>query len=986
MNKLGLLHLTDIHHSTTTSFDEKMPSLLKVCQNDFSDCHHIFIILSGDIADSGKKEEYELFKQHLVSIFECLNKLSENVKILMVPGNHDCDFCTNNQARNNLINDISYQTIGDDNSVINACVDIQKNFMDFSDYFSTYYNESRMFCFHEIDINDIRVTFTGLNTAWMSSIEERTGSLFFPISRYKNILREKSGDLNIVFYHHPFSWLTPNSIPNNKNECIEFFNDISQVHLIGHEHENFCLSTDNLRGNKSLYLYGKVFNNDGDIESGFCTIKIDTSDSTLSWTHYNWQDRLYLSKEKRQLPLNNTCVGDFRIKAAFEDEITTTVAPLPVEDADIRDIYVYPDLEKFDINTKKVPRNISPMDLILSHNGTRYLLEGEDQIGRTTLLNMMFLDIYRNGKVALLVSGKDLSTNIERLLKSKMREEYDCDDTTFDKFIQMDSQHKILLVDDFHENKLNAKSTHEILKSLERNFSKIILCSNSAPNYSLIGAPNFPIYTIKPLGYKKTNELICNYYRIKGRKNNVDEQEFLQHIRETFDQVHHILGNKIIPSCPIFILSIVASLENTSFDLNQTSYGYCYQHLIYRALTFKAKVKNDEIDSFMNFLKMLSFNFYHGETDFISESDLYDFYLKYSKKYKICPYDKLKNKLLQSLLVKHEDQEYRFGYKYVFYFLVAKYIAEKVHLAEGKQLVDNLFSKIYHEDNANILVFIAHHSDDISFLDEAQLASISPFEKTSPLTLNKGAGYYSQILELANRVSNKIIQKQEDPLSAREKSLEAHDNMCVELQNVPKEVNELTVPFLESFRSIDIVGQIIKNRRGSLELAKIEELIQELFYTAFRTIGYLGDMFSKTEEAFCESLQEVVDDEEKIRKKINYQFQHMALQSCLNVFTRLIYAVGLKDFQDIFNSVAKKIDSPAAKIVSFSINSYYNKISISDLKRLVSELHDNDVALMILRMRVRSYIYYNYLDYREKQQIASILNMQISPQEGTVRY
>ena len=105
----------------------------------------------------------------------------------------------------------------------------------------------------------------------------------------------------------------------------------------------------------------------------------------------------------------------------------------------------------------------------------------------------------------------------------------------------------------------------------------------------------------------------------------------------------------------------------------------------------------------------------------------------------------------------------------------------------------------------------------------------------------------------------------------------------------------------------------------------------------------------------------------------------LALQACFNVFSKLIYSIGLKYFQEIYNEVAVEMDSPAAKIVSFSINSYYNKISIDSLKKLANELKGNEVALMILRARVKSYIYYNYIEYRERQQLAEILDMKIQP-------
>jgi len=80
--------------------------------------------------------------------------------------------------------------------------------------------------------------------------------------------------------------------------------------------------------------------------------------------------------------------------------------------------------------------------------------------------------------------------------------------------------------------------------------------------------------------------------------------------------------------------------------------------------------------------------------------------------------------------------------------------------------------------------------------------------------------------------------------------------------------------------------------------------------------------------------------------------------------------------------VAKEMDTAAAKIVSFSINSYYGKIDINELKQLCKEFKNNVVALQILRARVKAYIYNNYVDYKDKQKIAGCLDMKISPTVG----
>jgi len=190
---------------------------------------------------------------------------------------------------------------------------------------------------------------------------------------------------------------------------------------------------------------------------------------------------------------------------------------------------------------------------------------------------------------------------------------------------------------------------------------------------------------------------------------------------------------------------------------------------------------------------------------------------------------------------------------------------------------------------------------------------------------------------------------------------------------------------LQAFRSIDIVGQIVKNRKGSLPKQEIIELISELYLTGFRTVGYLGTIFADAKNQLTEELKERIKDEdgrEVVERKINSFFQFISLQTCLCVFTKLVYSAGIKDFKELYEEVAKQIGTPAAKLVSFSINSYYNEISTKEVSKLAKELKNNFVALQILKTRVKSYIYTNHIDYKQKQQLAQALNMKISPTIG----
>lgn len=549
---------------------------------------------------------------------------------------------------------------------------------------------------------------------------------------------------------------------------------------------------------------------------------------------------------------------------------------------------------------------------------------------------------------------------------------------------------KVLLIDDFQKIGLSTQNAQIFIKNAAAIFGRIIISIDSIhgtfPHLQSC-FENFDLYTIKPLGHKKTNDLIIKHHSLTQNPLSVEKQVFLDQIKYKYDQVRIVLGNKVIPSYPIFLLSILQSLSSSSIDLSETSYGYCYQSLIHYALASKAEVSNDDLGHYMNFIKILAYHFHTKDIDSIDEKEFTNFYNEYVGKYLLFPFDIVIKNLLKSQIIVEDENLYKFGYKYILYFLAAKHISDIINSYEGKLVVSNLFNNLHLENNANVLVFITHHTNDISFISDSMFHAMVTFENVTPITLNKNDSYYVHLHEISKCLSNEVIEQKESPEKIIENNLISQDNAERELERVEndddmsKEISETAKPFLQAFRSIDIVGQIVKNRKGSLKKDEIEDLIAEIYYTGFRTVGFLGEVFSDAKTVLVENLSQRIKDKDtkyEIERKISNFIQVISLQTCLGVFSKLIFAVGIKDLNALYDNVAKNINTPAAKLVSFSINSYYNDLSTKDVVELAKEFKDNPVAIAILKSRVRAYIYTNHVNYRKKQRLAQALHMKIS--------
>lgn len=992
-----IIHLTDIHIKETSAIHEKTHPLCQAILRNCRSSSHLFIVISGDIANTGKLEEYKLANTFLSNIRLLISQELPAliVRYILVAGNHDCNFEYDTQLRRNSLRNMDYMTFGDDNSVKELCLSVQNDFWKFYSNFNNPPSDQLFYTINET-VQNTSICFTLLNTAWMSSKDEKAGSLFFPCKKYLSHL--KKGKINICVWHHPVNWFNPSTEENNKKEFEEFISRLGNIHLFGHEHyQNGVNITDINTQNTSTHFSGTIFNDNGNSDnSGFSILLIEEKTNEVLFRKYDYQNNEYVQIQERNINLSSMSIKrKLAVKESFLNEINDLKIPLSFsakKNVTLTDLYIYPDLDSAKLDTNKFDNYLDSKKLISLEKNC--LIDGESQIGKSSLLYTLFNQYYENNYSPLLIRGNDIKDlSVEKQLKKAFKEQY-TNESSFETFMQLPKKEKILLIDDFGECHFNSSAINEYYKKLVNEFDKIIITINSAESIlPSIHAElrELDFFTIKPLGYKKRNDLIEKYVRLKENNLTFNEETFIETITSTFDNVQEILGNKYIPSYPLYILSILHALDYKSLNLNETSFGYCYQSLITYAL-IKAGIPNSSIDTYFNFLTELAYYFIKNDVSTINESECLSFYQSYSQKF-ICPsYQPLISNLKKSKIILFEGDKMRFGYNYILYYLSAKKISEISTSLEGKELISTFFNNLDNEKNANILVFITHHSKDITFIDESRLNSMLILDNISPITLDKNDPFYKILESLVSEIKKDVLEVNRNPIEERNSLLEQRDREINEIEHLQKnntfeneELYKKTLPFKQAFRSIEILGQIIKNRKGSLEINKINDMISELYTTAFRTIAYLSSLLNETKEEIVKFIAAETNTDahyhNEIEEKINNFMQIACLDACFATFSKIIQSVGSKDLKKQYEEVGRQLNTPAAKLVSFGVNSYYSSITAEELKKLADELKGNQVALIILRARVKSYVYMKKLDYKTKQKFASILSMEISNQK-----
>lgn len=790
--------------------------------------------------------------------------------------------------------------------------------------------------------------------------------------------------------------MTPNTIENNRTEFIDFINEYSDFVLVGHEHQQRS-ELNGIIGTETVsYFCGEALGAGRTPTSGFQTLVIDIESRNGVIQTYSWNRDLYEKQNESPFELKQlySRLQEFHVRAEYIKSIEAIEIPLGEKQSEIKisDLFVYPDLEKTNDLNKELSASYEDSERILDPDfSSTVILEGANQAGKTTLLKMLYLESVKRNTYPLLVSWENIKhKNIDSGLQRAYEEQYD--NKTYEIYAQFDNSTKILFIDNLSSDKFSNIEIRDVIEKLKSRFGKIVI--TTSPRYDSLALidmnqQDMSYARILPLGYKKRGKLIESFYRLTHQNAFIDKQLFLEDTKKLFDEVQTILGDKLMPAYPIFIISILQSMNMMQpARLDQTSYGYCYHTLIHYALSVKAKVRNEDIDSCFNYLGELAFYLYKKDDGFqsLNHGELKKFHDEYANQFVSKNFQDMKQILLDSNIVVLDDDEYRFGYEYIYYYLVAQKIASVVASDFGRNEIKKLCNNLENDKCANILVFITHHSKDSILIEEATMATMLPFEEIVPITLNKGKEYYRLLESIVDQLKDTIIPAEIDPIKEREKNWEQQDKIekslpaknDEDLSSLPQEI----IMMRQAIRSLEIVGQIIKNRKGSLPRVKLIDMVTELYYTAFRTIGFFGKLVTNTQDEIVDNLKNDSTEYEtkaKIQERLNIFIQLYSLRFCLGIFSKVIHSVGLSELKEIFNDVARKIDTPAAKVLSFSINTCYGRMSYSDLQRIYKEMKGNPVALRILKARVKSYLYHNHVDYRKRQQIADLFNWQVAP-------
>ena len=670
----------------------------------------------------------------------------------------------------------------------------------------------------------------------------------------------------------------------------------------------------------------------------------------------------------------------FKLREEYIDMITETdFISQSKGDVRIDDVFVFPNIINEAAGQEQPIRHTDEVMAI----GNNVMIKGDYRSGKTTVCTKLFLERATTGTPALMVTGSDLSTSLRHhdLTARKFGEQYT---GSFPEWDKLDG--KILIVDD-----LVANSNLNFI-AFAKNYFQTVIITLSEDDYLAFfkdekELANFHVLTIKEMSHPQQQDLIRKW---KGLKSNggVDARIPDGVVDELEDRLNSIvLDKKVVPRYSFYVLSILQTYEGfMPPGIQITAFGHCY-HALITAQIISTGVRGEDVDSVFNFLS--HFAYFLLRTRRECESLSFDqFVSKYKAMFVI------KEGVVSRIVGGHRPflrrngPGYDFRYPYVYYFLLGYYFARNprerdLHINE---IVENSFVR----DNTFILIFSIHHAYDEFLIERILECTTGAMEEVVVGTLEK---------EEVNLLEDALLEVPKNILSRLpvdvERRIEREGRDQVESIGLDSDVNEhsdvgneLVNDVLRALKNMEIMGQILRNKYGSLSRERLKEIVRTIGDAGLRLVSSITSRESilKFEDVLVERIGEIQSEGKRVEvEDVRKGFRALVIVLVLSLVERISESIGRKELDVVVKEVVREQGTTAYQLIgafhALGVTEEVEGPLVERLARLLSGVKKkkNWIAHRLISLRVQRYLNTHWIRERLRQRLFGMLGLAYKP-------
>ncbi len=1006
MSRVLFIQLSDIHFKENDSnISLRSSNVASAVQQYLPLSTKVVIIATGDISQSGKSEQFKIAKKFIQDIandIQSRHGIAPN--IVTVPGNHDADFDSSRaRVRSKILKQLSTESAESiETGDLDECVVIFSEYQKFSEEIETIipHIQSPIWKTFNLEIGEQKLEIHCVNNAW--SCEKRTdpGTLGFPVGMHANCAKSENA-FRVLLMHHPAHWIASRQF----REFRKFSRECAEICFTGHEHQSNVGQNNDSETGSSLYVEGSVLQDHDNLSySGFNVSLLDFDTNNIETVNFIWQGNQYLANKDpyvQPLPRKADVV---KLKNEWNNFITdlgSNVSHHAKESIELSDLYVYPDLEKYDDDDEN-PVLISSNNIAqeLAVKNRSILIKGDQSSGKTALLKSLYINAIDLGMYPVFIAGAKFTTSsdrdIQKIIDKSVNEQYT--DQYAIKVLQAQPDKRILLIDNIDRYGFPDRYLTDVLNLLDKQFNKIIATTDISFDLKevlltddLNSFREFEQFKLPEFSFRLRFDLVSKWFSVS------DEGKKSEQIVEHADKIiSRVVGRGLIPSHPLYILIILQSIEfGQAGELENSALGYYYEYMILTALG--PKVRQEHVHEILNYCSQFAWFLNGLKKEKLDEGELRRFHAMFEDKFDLkINFEDRKELLLESKIFLEIGLEIGFRYPYSYYFFLGRFLSKSLSDLETRGFINNACANLHTRENANAMLFLAHHSNEKFVFDALMHAVDSKFVDIPPIQFSQDTKKLDELVDSAPLlIYNSGIYKQER--EARQKTdqrIEAHLDEVSNGHNYDKESVErqqaldLVAEVNGLFKGIEILGAALKSNFGSIDAETKQQLIDTLFRGGLRGLRIFIEAFTDTPDYLLAELAVIFEENENS----NQEDKERAIK------IRIFHLIGRFSFwfiQRVGNSVGSKSIAPALARYVAANNTIANqliatastlempgRIPFKELQALNQKVSNTAFAQSVLRLIVITRMYMYKTEEAEKQQVCEELGIRMSVQHA----
>ena len=398
-----------------------------------------------------------------------------------------------------------------------------------------------------------------------------------------------------------------------------------------------------------------------------------------------------------------------------------------------------------------------------------------------------------------------------------------------------------------------------------------------------------------------------------------------------------VIDNHIVPRYPFFVLCILQTYEAyMPANLNITSYGHCYYALIVASLD-RAGISNEdaEINACFNVAEHLAYKRHIHDARASQENfDFKAFTKEYKKDYFIA--DATLNRLMhEEFGLMHQDGQFRS--EYMAYFFLGRRLANDT--PANKLVIEEMCKGIYIPGNYLTLLFTIHHARELEIVDEILLRTMVSLDDILPaqLTRSETRRFADIVSRLPNNVlSSASVEAQRlQERSRRDEVTEMAGEVTVDDMEETED-NEAVNNVYRVLKNNEIMGQVLRNKYGSIERVRVEEIIEVMAEGGLRLVNsILKDEDEISGMALYLKAKNPTYDTDDIKRDLgmfSFFWTMMNLE-------KIVDAVNVPEIRPAIRNVANSMNNPAYDLISYFV-------LIESEPKLTDRIRDQLAALL----------------------------------------